>query len=115
MLEPAVRTVLALIVVLGLMALLAWGFRRFGGVQWLGNRPAPLIHVIATASLGSRKSISLVSICGEVLIVGSSATDLVRLGTVTDPARVLALHREVATPNGDLSPGSTVAEEQVRR
>lgn len=106
---------LALIVVLGLMALLAWAFRRFGGVQWLGNRPAPLIHVLATASLGSRKAISLVSVCGEVLIIGSSANDLVRLGTVSDPARVLALHREAATPSGVPSLGSAVSEEPSRR
>ncbi len=115
MLEAAVRTMLALIVVLGLMALLGWAFRRFGGVQWLGNRPAPLIRVLATASLGSRNAISLVSVCGEVMIIGSSANALVRLGTVSDPARVPALHREAAIPNAVLSPGSAAAEEPSRR
>lgn len=115
MLEATVRTMLALIVVLGLMALLAWAFRRFGGVQWLGNRPAPLIRVLATASLGSRKAISLVSVCGEVMIIGSSANELVRLGTVSDPARVAALHREAAMPTAGLPPRAAVAEELPRR
>ena len=95
--DSVLRTIAALAAVLGLMALLAWGIRRFGFKPLFGGGSGPLIQVLATASLGPRKSISLVSIAGEVLIIGSSSTELVRLGRVRDPEH---LFRAGPLPNG---------------
>ena len=87
--ESVLRTVSALAVVLALMVLLAWVLRRFGRTVWMGTGQPPLIQVVATTSLGPRKAVSLVSVGDEMLIVGSSANELVDLGRVRDPARVL--------------------------
>ncbi len=94
--ESAMRTLSALMIVLALMGAATWLVRRFGGTRLFSGGAAPLIQVLATTSLGPRKSISLVSIGGDILIVGTSATDLVSLGRVRDPERVLAAMRSPA-------------------
>ncbi len=88
--DSAVRTLSALVIVLGLMGVATWVFRRFGTPRWLTGGPASPIRVVATTSLGPRKAISLVSVGGELLIVGTGATDVVPLGRVRHPERVLA-------------------------
>ncbi|MFO0775902.1 MAG: flagellar biosynthetic protein FliO [Nitrospiraceae bacterium] len=87
--DSAVRTVAALAIVLGLMGMATWLFRRFGSPAWLAGGQAPAIRVLATTAIAPRTSISLVSVGGEVLIVGTGASGIVSLGRVTDPAAVL--------------------------
>ncbi len=108
--ESVLRTISALAVVLGLMTALVWALRRFGKPAWLAGGRAPLIDVLATASLGPRKTISLISVAGEVLIIGSSATEVVRLGRVRDPERVL---RAVRPTDVTEEPASRVQEAGV--
>lgn len=91
--DSALRTISALVIVLGLMGGAAWLFRRFGGAQWMSGGQAPLIQVLATTSLGSRKAISLVSIGGDILIVGTGASEVVSLGRVRNPERLLSTLR----------------------
>ena len=86
--ESLVRTVSALAIVLALMGLLAMVAKRV-----LGNRlglvgPRPLVHVVASGYIAPRKSIALVSVAGEYLIIGTTATDLVPLGRVTDTSQL---------------------------
>lgn len=79
--DSVIRMIAALAVVLSLMAAFAWSARRlFGRPLMPGSAPA--IRVLATAHLGGRKSIVLVSVADQTLIVGATATGLVRLGTV---------------------------------
>lgn len=111
--DSALRTISALVVVLGLMGGVAWLFRRFGGAQWVHGGQAPLIQVIATASLGSRKAISLVSIGGEVLIVGTGASEIVSLGQVRDPERLLATVRTDGSAPSTPPPVAAVMLESV--
>lgn len=90
--DSVIRMVSALAVVLGLMMLLAAGARR-----WLGGRgfavgslkpQAPLIQVLSTGYLGPRKSVALVAVAGDLLILGSTAEHLVPLGRISDPEQV---------------------------
>ena len=80
--DSVVRTIAALTVVLSLMAALAWSARRFLGKPLMPGA-APAIRVLASAHLGARKSILLVSVADQTLIIGATATELVRLGTVS--------------------------------
>lgn len=57
--DSILRTLAALAVVLGLMVALAWAFRRFGTSPLFGVGQTPLIRIVATASLGPRKAVSL--------------------------------------------------------
>jgi flagellar protein FliO/FliZ len=47
-----------------------------------------IVQVLGSGYIGPRKTISLVSVAGEFLIVGMTQTDLVALGHITDRERV---------------------------
>lgn len=85
------RTLFALAVVLGLMGLATLAAKRLLGrrVGPVGSRP--LIQVLASGYIAPRKTIALVSVAGDYLIVGATATDLVPLGRVSDAAKVREL------------------------
>lgn len=86
--DSLARTVSALAVVLLLMALVAWGARRLLGVRSGVSGSPALMQVVATTYLAPRKSIALVSVAGEYLLVGMTANDLVPLGRMDDPSKV---------------------------
>lgn len=94
--DSLARTVSALAVVLLLMGLVAWGARRMVGAR--GGLPGatPLVRVLANTYLAPRKSIALVSVAGEYLIVGMTATDLVPLGRIDDQQKVQTFLAESA-------------------
>jgi len=101
----ALAIVLALIV--GLVALI----RRFGGTRlFTGTRlfspvTAPIVQVLGSGYIGPRKTISLVSVAGEFLIVGATPTDLVSFGRITDQEQVKQFLSKVVSGNPLVSPG----------
>jgi flagellar protein FliO/FliZ len=98
--ESLFRTVSALAIVLVLMGVVAVTVRRVMG-QRLGIAGGrPLVRVLASGYIAPRKTISVVSVAGEYLIVGTTATDLVPLGRISDSAElreILSLTSENAS------------------
>ena len=98
--ESLFRTVSALAIVLVLMGVVAVTVRRVMG-QRLGIASGrPLVRVLASGYIAPRKTISVVSVAGEYLIVGTTATDLVPLGRISDSAELrelLSLNSENAS------------------
>lgn len=89
--ESLFRTVSALAIVLVLMGIVAMTVRRLMG-QRLGIAGGrPLVRVLASSYIAPRKTIALVSVAGEYLIVGMTATDLVPLGRINDSAELREL------------------------
>lgn len=89
--ESLFRTVSALAIVLVLMGIVAVMVRRLMG-QRLGIAGGrPLVRVLASGYIAPRKTITLVSVAGEYLIVGATATDLVPLGRINDSAELREL------------------------
>jgi flagellar protein FliO/FliZ len=89
--ESLFRTVSALAIVLVLMGVVAATVRRVMG-QRLGIAGGrPLVRVLASGYIAPRKTISVVSVAGEYLIVGTTATDLVPLGRISDSAELREL------------------------
>ena len=86
--DSLVRTVSALAIVLALMGLLAMVAKRVMGNRLGFVGPRPLVRVLASGYIAPRKSIALVSVAGEYLIVGATATDLVPLGRVSDVSKL---------------------------
>ena len=84
--DSLIRMVSALAIVLGLMAGLVALSRRYlagrGAIQGL----APLVQILGSGYLGPRKSVAVVSVAGELFVVGMTATDLVPIGRITDPS-----------------------------
>lgn len=61
------QVLLGLIVVLGLMALLAWVLRRFNAGKALGNSD---IRIIGGVSVGTRERVVVVEIADQWIVVG---------------------------------------------
>jgi flagellar protein FliO/FliZ len=110
--ESLFRTVSALAIVLVLMGIVAVTVRRLMG-QRLGIAGGrPLIRVLASSYIAPRKAIALVSVAGEYLIVGTTATDLVPLGRISDSSELrelLALASEKPSTEPAPLPRDTVA------
>lgn len=102
--ESLFRTVAALVVVLGLMGLAALVAKRFLGRRAGPTGSRPLIQVVASGYIAPRKTIALVSVAGEYLIVGATATDLVPLGRITDAAKVQELKASAGSAPSLLDP-----------
>ncbi len=96
------RTIAALAVVLGLMGLLTVVARRLLGGRLGAPGTRPLVQVLASGYIAPRKTIALVSVAGDYLIVGTTANDVVPLGRVSDAGRVDAL---LAASGSTGSPG----------
>ena len=89
--ESLFRTVSALAIVLVLMGIVAVTVRRVMG-QRLGIAGGrPLVRVLASSYIAPRKTIALVSVAGEYLIVGTTATDLIPLGRISDSTELREL------------------------
>lgn len=103
--ESLIRTAAALGIVLLLMGLLALVARRVMGSRLAapGGGPGPLVRVLGSGYIGPRKTITLVSVAGEYLIVGTTATDLVPLGRIDDSGKLQAV----------LASGSTASSHPV--
>jgi flagellar protein FliO/FliZ len=86
--ESLLRTLSALAIVLVLMGVVAMAARRLMSHRLGQTGRHQLIRVVASGHIAPRKTIALVSVAGEYLIVGATATDLVPLGRVSDSARV---------------------------
>jgi flagellar protein FliO/FliZ len=89
--ESLFRTVSALAIVLVLMGIVAVAVRRLMGQRLGITGGRPLVRVLASGYIAPRKTIALVSVAGEYLIVGTTATDLVPLGRISDSAELREL------------------------
>ena len=94
--DSALRMVSALAVVLGLMMIAVIIARRVMGARAFASAETPMVRVLSTGYLGPRKTISVVSVAGELLIIGATATDLIPLGKVEAKAEVK--HNNQNTP-----------------
>jgi flagellar protein FliO/FliZ len=86
--ESLFRTISALAIVLVLIGIVTVIFRRVMGHRLGVDGGRPLVQVLATGYIAPRKTVSLVSVAGEYLIVGTTATDLVPLGRLNDSTQV---------------------------
>jgi len=94
--DSFLRMAAALALVLALIAGLVALVRRFGGTRLFTPVTAPIVQVLGSGYLGPRKTISLVSVAGEFLIVGVTPTDLVSFGRITDQEQVRQLLAKAA-------------------
>jgi len=85
--DSVLRMFSALAIVLALMMAVVAIVRRVMGARSGAGADAPLVRVLSTGYLGPKKSISVVSVAGELLIIGATATDLIPLGRVRPVAQ----------------------------
>jgi len=102
--DSFIRMASALALVLALIGGLVVLVRRFAGTRLCAPVSAPIVQVLGSGYIGPRKTISLVSVAGEFLIVGMTPTDMVSLGHITDRERVQQF-MSAATPGRSAVPG----------
>jgi flagellar protein FliO/FliZ len=78
--DSMIRMVSALAVVLTLMFILVALARRIGAGRMFNTSGGQLVQVLGSSYIGPRKTVTLVSVAGELLVVGTTATDVVPLG-----------------------------------
>ncbi len=78
------KTVLMLGIVIAVMLLLLWLFKKYmnGAGGRFGRSQSSPIKVLSTSFLGPKKSLSIVDVAGEVLVLGITAESITCLATL---------------------------------
>lgn len=77
-----------LAVVLGLMFLLFFGFKKYVLKNTMFGGGEKLVNVLGSGFLGPKKNIVLVEVAGEVLVLGMSQDHISLLSNITDPEKI---------------------------
>lgn len=81
------KMVFGLVVVLGVMALFAWGAKRF--LPGVASQPS-LIRVVGGASVGSRERVVVLEVAGRWLVVGVASGQVTQIANL-EPGNTAAL------------------------
>lgn len=95
--DSVLRMLSSLGIVLALMMVVVAIARRVMGTRSGAAADAPLVRVLSTGYLGPKKSISVVSVAGDLLIIGTTATDVIPLGRVRNAERIRQLAPHAAS------------------
>jgi flagellar biosynthetic protein FliO len=123
--SASLKMVYTLGLVLGAMFVVFHLFKKFGLRNSVFGGEGKPIKVLSTGFLAPRKSIALVEVAGDVLVIGISNDQISLLGNVQDPERIEqikgTLHKkshdqkpvaESPKPNKTVAPSSTVKSEK---
>ncbi|MFZ0241017.1 MAG: flagellar biosynthetic protein FliO [Desulfobacterales bacterium] len=94
MLPSLLQMLASLAVVLGGLLLTLWFFKRFARTRsaGAGNR---MIRLLASSTIGLKKTISLVEVPGAILILGLTGDRISLLGRIEDPETMRKVRAEV--------------------
>jgi flagellar biogenesis protein FliO len=84
----SLRMISMLAVVLGIMFLLFFGFKKYVLKNTLFGGGEKLVTVLGSGFLAPKKNIVLVEVAGEVLVLGMSQDNITLLTNITDPERI---------------------------
>lgn len=90
--------------VLGLIFILFFLFKKFVLKNTLFGKGGQLIQVLGSGFIGPKKNIALVEVAGEVLVLGISNDNISLLGNISDPKRI----ERIKSAGVDGEPGSGV-------
>ena len=94
--SASLKMVYTLVLVLGLMFLIFHLFKKFGLKNSVFGGEGKPIKVLSTGFLAPRKSIALVEVAGDVLVIGISNEQISLLGNVNDPEQIAQIKRDPA-------------------
>lgn len=80
--EYAVKTVLGMILVIGVIVALAWLVRRMGKMNGFLSGE---IKVVSSLSLGTREKLVVVQVGGEQFLVGATSQQITRIARINSP------------------------------
>ncbi|MBT3921018.1 MAG: FliO/MopB family protein [Nitrospina sp.] len=88
LIPSGLKMVSMLSVVLGIMFLLFFGFKKYVLKNTMFGGGEKLINVLGTGFLGPKKNIVLVEVADEVLVLGMSQNNISLLTNITDPEKI---------------------------
>ena len=97
------KMMFGLVVVLGVMALFAWGAKRF--LPGVASQPS-VIRVLGGASVGSRERVVVLEVAGRWLVVGVASGQVTQIANL-EPGNTTAI--------ADLATGDNVAQASLPR
>ena len=77
-----------LALVLGIMFLLFFGFKKYVLKNTIFGEGEKLVNVLGSGFIGPKKNIVLVEVAGEVLVLGMSQDNISLLTNITDPEKI---------------------------
>lgn len=89
------QVLMGLLVVLGLMAGIAWMLKRFNIARIAGNAP---VKVVGGVSVGNRERVLVVEVAGQWIVVGVAAGQVSALASMPRPENASAMEQSPA-PN----------------
>lgn len=92
-----------LALVLGIIFLLFFGFKKFVLKNTMFGGGEKLVNVLGTGFLGPKKNIVLVEVAGEVLVLGMSQDHIALLTNITDPEKIEEIKSAGGKGNSGLS------------
>ena len=92
-----------LALVLGIIFLLFFGFKKFVLKNTMFGGGEKLVNVLGTGFLGPKKNIVLVEVAGEVLVLGMSQDHITLLTNITDPEKIEEIKSTGGKGNSGLS------------
>ena len=84
-------------VVLGLMFLIFFGFKKYVLKNTVFGGGGKLVNVLSTNFLAPKKNIALVEVAGEILVLGVSDQNISLLTSIREPGRI----DEIKKAHGD--------------
>ena len=93
------KMIMTLSVVLGLIFLLFYGFKKYVLKNTVFGGGQKLIQVVSTNYLAPKKNISLIEVAGEILVLGVSDQSISLLTSIREPERI----EEIKKAHGDYS------------
>ena len=88
LMPSAFKMMMTLSVVLGLIYLLFFGFKKYVLKNTVFGGGGKLIQVVSTNYLAPKKNISLVEVAGEILVLGISDQNISLLTSIREPERI---------------------------
>jgi flagellar biosynthetic protein FliO len=88
LIPSGLKMVSMLSVVLGIMFLLFFGFKKYVLKNTMFGGGEKLVHVLGSGYLGPKKNIVLVEVAGELLVLGMSQNNISLLTNIVDPEKI---------------------------
>jgi len=108
--SASLKMVYTLGLVLGVMFIIFHLFKRFGLKNSVFGGEGKPIKVLSTGFLAPRKSIALVEVAGDVLVIGISNDQISLLGNVQDPEKIEQIKGTLHKKNHEQRPVATSSE-----
>jgi flagellar protein FliO/FliZ len=79
--------IMSLLIVLAIIAAIAWGIKRIGGISGMRGNSNTGIQIISAGSVGPRERVVLVEVAGQWLLLGVAQGNVNLLATLPPQQR----------------------------